>query len=74
MPARMRHPRSGWNGPHLFSASGRTATPPHRLAGILPWYAAKYRSERIKPGQPQQNGRHERMHLTLKREPPTRPG
>lgn len=24
--------------------------------------------ERIKPGRPQQNGRHERMHLTLKRE------
>ena len=24
--------------------------------------------ERIEPGQPQQNGRHERMHLTLKRE------
>lgn len=31
--------------------------------------------ERIKPGNPQQNGRHERMHLTLKREatkPPAR--
>jgi putative transposase len=24
--------------------------------------------ERIKPGSPQQNGRHERMHLTLKKE------
>src|SRR4029078_987524 len=24
--------------------------------------------ERIQPGHPQQNGRHERMHLTLKRE------
>src|SRR5258708_7018739 len=29
--------------------------------------------ERIKPGHPQQNGRHERMHLTLKKEPPNRP-
>lgn len=31
--------------------------------------------ERIKPGRPQQNGRHERMHLTLKRETtrPSRP-
>ena len=31
--------------------------------------------ERIKPGHPQQNGRHERMHLTLKKEatkPPAR--
>jgi hypothetical protein len=25
--------------------------------------------ERIKPGNPQQNGRHERMHLTLKKDP-----
>lgn len=24
--------------------------------------------ERIKPGHPQQNGRHDRMHLTLKKE------
>jgi len=29
--------------------------------------------ERIQPGHPQQNGRHERMHLTLKKEPPSRP-
>jgi putative transposase len=27
--------------------------------------------ERIKPAHPQQNGRHERMHLTLKKEPPS---
>jgi putative transposase len=36
-------------------------------AGVLP--------ERIEPGKPQQNGRHERMHLTLKQEtasPPAR--
>ena len=30
--------------------------------------------ERIKPGQPQQNGRHERMHLTLKKEATKPPG
>ena len=30
--------------------------------------------ERIKPGHPQQNGRHERMHLTLKKEAPRPPG
>ena len=29
--------------------------------------------ERIKPGHPQQNGRHERMHLTLKKEATRRP-
>jgi len=28
--------------------------------------------ERIKPGHPPQNGRHERMHLTLKKKPPSR--
>ena len=27
-----------------------------------------YKLERIKPGHPQQNGRHERLHLTLKKE------
>jgi putative transposase len=30
--------------------------------------------ERIKPGNPQQNGRHERMHLTLKKEATRPPG
>jgi hypothetical protein len=30
--------------------------------------------ERIMPGNPQQNGRHERMHLTLKREATKLPG
>jgi len=30
--------------------------------------------ERIKPGNPQRNGRHERMHLTLKREATKPPG
>lgn len=30
--------------------------------------------ERIRPGHPQQNGRHERMHLTLKREATKPPG
>jgi transposase InsO family protein len=32
------------------------------------WIKLGIRPERIKPGQPQQNGRHERMHLTLKGE------
>ena len=32
------------------------------------WLRLGIAIERIKPGQPQQNGRHERMHLTLKRE------
>ena len=36
------------------------------------WLRLGIAIERIKPGRPQQNGRHERMHLTLKREA-TRP-
>jgi transposase InsO family protein len=36
------------------------------------WLRLGIAIERIKPGQPQQNGRHERMHLTLKKEA-TRP-
>jgi transposase InsO family protein len=36
------------------------------------WLRLGINIERIKPGQPQQNGRHERMHLTLKKET-TRP-
>jgi len=32
------------------------------------WLRLGIRLERIAPGHPQQNGRHERMHLTLKRE------
>jgi len=32
------------------------------------WLRLGIELERIQPGQPQQNGRHERMHLTLKRE------
>ena len=36
------------------------------------WLRLGIEIERIKPGKPQQNGRHERMHLTLKKEA-TRP-
>src|SRR4051812_5839558 len=36
------------------------------------WLRLGIQHERIEPGQPQQNGRHERMHLTLKQET-TRP-
>jgi transposase InsO family protein len=36
------------------------------------WLRLGITIERIRPGHPQQNGRHERMHLTLKKEA-TRP-
>jgi putative transposase len=49
---------------------------PHALFGLSKlsvwWLRLGIRLERIKPGNPQQNGRHERMHLTLKNET-TRP-
>lgn len=38
------------------------------------WLRLGIAIERITPGQPQQNGRHERMHLTLKREATRPPG
>jgi putative transposase len=49
---------------------------PHALFGLSKlsvwWLRLGIRIERIQPGNPQQNGRHERMHLTLKKET-TRP-
>lgn len=45
---------------------------PHALFGLSKlsvwWLRLGISIERIKPGNPQQNGRHERMHLTLKKE------
>ncbi len=45
---------------------------PHALFGLSKlsvwWLQLGIDIERIKPGNPQQNGRHERMHLTLKQE------
>ncbi|MCG7940018.1 MAG: IS481 family transposase [Candidatus Thiodiazotropha lotti] len=45
---------------------------PHALFGLsrlaVWWLRLGIAIERIKPGHPQQNGRHERMHLTLKNE------
>ena len=49
---------------------------PHALYGLSKlsvwWLRLGIHIERIKPGHPEQNGRHERMHLTLKKEA-TRP-
>ena len=38
------------------------------------WLRLGIHLERIKPGHPEQNGRHERMHLTLKQETTRPPG
>lgn len=47
-----------------FAGSGRTGL--SRLS--IWWIKLGIRPERIEPGKPQQNGRHERMHRTLKAE------
>ena len=50
----------------------------HALFGLsrlaVWWLRLGITIERIKPGNPQQNGRHERMHLTLKKEATHPPG
>jgi putative transposase len=51
---------------------------PHALFGLSRlafwWLRLGIAIERIKPDHPQQNGRHERMHLTLKQETTRPPG
>ena len=51
---------------------------PHALFGLSKlsvwWLRLGINIERIKPGNPQQNGRHERMHLTQKKEATKPPG
>ncbi len=52
------------NGPPFASVHG-----PGGLSELSAWWQKLgIRHERIAPGQPQQNGRHERFHLTLKRD------
>lgn len=52
--------------------NGNPFSSPNALFGLsrlsLWWLRLGINIERIKPGNPQQNGRHERMHLTLKKE------
>ena len=57
------------NGPPFASTA---------IAGLSPlarwWIKLGIRPERIEPGKPQQNGRHERMHRTLKADTANPPG
>ena len=52
--------------------NGVPCASPHALFGLSKlsvwWLRLGIHIERIKPGHPEQNGRHERMHLTLKKE------
>jgi transposase InsO family protein len=56
----------------IRSDNGVPFASPNGLYGLsrlsVWWLRLGVAIERIKPGNPQQNGRHERMHLTLKRE------
>jgi len=60
----------------IRSDNGVPFASPNGLYGLSKlsvwWLRLGVEIERIKPGHPQQNGRHERMHLTLKKEA-TRP-
>ena len=60
----------------IRSDNGIPFASPNALFGLSQlsvwWLRLGIRIERIRPGKPQQNGRHERMHLTLKNEA-TRP-
>jgi len=60
----------------IRSDNGVPFASPNALFGLsrlsVWWLRLGIEIERIKPGKPQQNGRHERMHLTLKKET-TRP-
>lgn len=56
----------------IRSDNGAPFASPNALFGLSKlavwWLRLGIRIERIRPGRPQQNGRHERMHLTLKKE------
>jgi len=56
----------------IRSDNGVPFASPHALFGLSKlavwWLRLGIAIERIKPGNPQQNGRHERMHLTLKQD------
>ncbi len=56
----------------IRSDNGVPFASPNALYGLsrlsVWWLRLGIHIERIKPGHPEQNGRHERMHLTLKRE------
>src|SRR6266705_3701473 len=62
----------------IRSDNGVPFASPNALFGLSKlsvwWLRLGISIERIKPGRPQQNGRHERMHLTLKQEATRPPG
>jgi hypothetical protein len=62
----------------IRSDNGVPFASPNGLYGLsrlsVWWLRLGVGIERIKPGRPQQNGRHERMHLTLKQEATRPPG
>lgn len=67
---------STWGMPQAIRTDNGSPFASHAVRGLSSlsawWLALGIDHERIEPGKPQQNGRHERMHLTLKEET-TRP-
>src|SRR4029078_8765767 len=59
-------PAAIWHDNGVPFASGHALYGLSRLS--VWWLRLGIQIERIQPGQPQQNGRHERMHLTLQRQ------
>ena len=61
---------------NIRSDNGVPFAPPFNLSKLAVWWLwLGIGMERIQPGHPQQNGRYERMHLTLEKEatkPPSR--
>jgi putative transposase len=62
-----------WGLPHRIRTDNgvpfASASALYRLSKLSVWWLRLgIQIERIQPGHPQQNGRHERMHLTLKKE------
>jgi len=64
--------------PRVLRTDNGTPFASSGLAGLTRlsvwWLRLGIRPERIEPGHPEQNGRHERMHLTLKQEATRPPG
>jgi hypothetical protein len=64
----MKKDKPSWGAPKIRERLARLYPDVHTPAISTVHAVLDRHGERIKPGNPQQNGRHERMHLTLKLE------
>jgi transposase-like protein len=74
----LKRDKRHWGARKIRSDNGVPFASPNALFNLsklsIWWLRLGIAIERIKPGHPQQNGRHERMHLTLKKETTRPPG